>query len=199
MANNKKGSFEMKGFRALGFTLAFRGNDIEKGIEMYERFELDGRGVWKYGLEEDWRDLWRGHTKIAGRKLLKIHTEALREMFGVSHYQQLWRAGGVVERRARAASSTDRAVAVQHFRDSLSVRQGQAKGHGAPDAGHQMMGEEMAGCIERIEAMVREDRRTQTANSQQVKFALLSAAVRLRGLPSEHRFCALIPPSFPRE
>ena len=44
---------------------------------MYERLELDDRGVWKYGLEEDWRDMWRGHTKIAGRKLLKIHAEAL--------------------------------------------------------------------------------------------------------------------------
>ena len=79
------------------------------------------------------------------------------------------RADGVVERRARAASSTDRAVAVQHFRDSLSVRKGQAKGHGAPDAGHQMMGEEMEGCITRIEAMVSGDRRTQAAHGYQAQ------------------------------
>lgn len=197
MANNKKGSFEIKGFRALGFTLAFRGNDIEKGVEMYERFELDGRGVWKYGLEEDWRDLWRGHTKIAGRKLLKIHAEALREVFGVSHYQQLWRADGVVERRARAASSTDRAVAVQHFRDSLSVRKGQAKGHGAPDAGHQMMGEEMAGCIERIEAMVRGDRRAQAAHGHQVTLPLLSAALHV--VHRQHLFTRYGPTPGPRD
>ena len=56
-----------------------------------------------------------------------------------------------------------------------------------------MMGEEMEERIGRIEAMVREDRRTHTAHGQQVTCALLSAAVcvRLRAVACKRRVCAL--------
>jgi len=36
MANNVKGRFELKGFRALGVVLEFQGNDVEEGIRLYE-------------------------------------------------------------------------------------------------------------------------------------------------------------------
>jgi len=54
-----------------------------------------------------------------------------------------------------------------------------------------MMGEELEERIGRIEAMVREDRRTHTAHGQQVTCALLSAAVCLREVACKRRDCAL--------
>jgi hypothetical protein len=35
-ANNAKGRFEMACFKALGFTLVYKGKDIEGGVELYE-------------------------------------------------------------------------------------------------------------------------------------------------------------------
>ena len=67
MANNAKGRSEMS-FKALGFTLVYSGKDIEHGIEMYEKGGLDGKSVKEYGLEESDKDLWRGRTKVAGKK-----------------------------------------------------------------------------------------------------------------------------------
>ena len=165
MANNAKGRSEMKGFKALGFTLVFNGKDIEHGIELYEKGGLDRKSVKEYGLEESDKDLWRGRTKLAGKKLLYIHKEALRKVFGdtsIHSYQDLWKVGGVVERAARRADSIARSSALQHLRESLSVRKGQAQESGHADTGHQQMRDEMEECIGRIEMMVREDRQKQS-------------------------------------
>jgi hypothetical protein len=70
--NNAKGCSEMKGFKTLGFMLVFNGKKIEHGIELYEKGGLDRKSVKEYGLEESDKDLWRGHTKVAGKKLLYI-------------------------------------------------------------------------------------------------------------------------------
>jgi hypothetical protein len=140
MANNAKGRSEMKGFKALGFTLVFNGKDIEHGIELYEKGGLDRKSVKDYGLEESDKDLWRGRTKVAGKKLLYIHNEALWQVFGdtsIHSYQDLWKVGGVVERAARRADSIARSLALQHLRESLSVRKGQAQESGHADTGHQ--------------------------------------------------------------
>ncbi len=42
---------EMKGFKSLGFTLVYKGNDIEDGIESYEKGCLDRQSVKDYGPE----------------------------------------------------------------------------------------------------------------------------------------------------
>jgi hypothetical protein len=165
MANNVKGRFEMKGFKALGFTLVYKGNDIEDGIELYEKGCLDHKSVKDYGLEESQMDLWREHTKVAGKKLLKFRTKALRQVFGdtsISSYQALWKVGGVVERAARRADSIARSLALQHFRESLSVRKGQTRASGHADTGHQQMSDEMEEFIGRIDTMVRADRQEQS-------------------------------------
>jgi hypothetical protein len=165
MANIAKGRSEMKGFKALGFTLVFNGKDIEHGIELYEKGGLDRKSVKEYGLEESDKDLWRGRTKVAGKKLLYIHKEALRQVFGdtsIYRYQDLWKVGGVVERAARRADSIARSSALQHLRESLSVRKGQAQESGHADTGHQQMRDEMEECTGRIEMMVREDRQKQS-------------------------------------
>jgi hypothetical protein len=165
MANNAKGRSEMKGFKALGFTLRYNSKDIEHGIEMYEKGGLDGKSVREYGLEESEKDLWRGRTKVAGKKLLYIHKEALRQVFGdtsIYSYQDLWKVGGVVERAARRADSIARSSALEYLRESLSVRKGQAQESGHADTGHQQMSDEMEECIGRIEGMVREDRLKQS-------------------------------------
>jgi hypothetical protein len=165
MVNNAKGRSEMKGFKALGFTLVFNGKDIERGIELYDKGGLDGKSVKEYGLEESDKDLWRGRTKVAGKKLLYIHKEALRQVFGdtsIHSYQDLWKVGGVVERAARQADSIARSSALQHLRESLSVRKGHAQESGHADTGHQHMSDEMEECMGRIEMMVREDRQKQS-------------------------------------
>jgi hypothetical protein len=99
----------------LGFTLVFNGKGIEHGIELYEKGGLDRKSVKEYGLEESEKDLWRGRTKVAGKKLLYIHKEALRKVFGdtsIHSYQNLWKVGGVVERAARRADSIARSSAL---------------------------------------------------------------------------------------
>jgi hypothetical protein len=40
-----KGRFERKVFKALGFTLVFNGKDIERGVELYEKGDLDRKSV----------------------------------------------------------------------------------------------------------------------------------------------------------
>ena len=153
MANNSKGSSEMKGFKALGIIPKYNGNDMEEGIRLYESSEIDGRRVKQYGLEESGHDLWRGDTKVAGKKLLMIRPAALQHMFGdvsISGYSSLWRVGGAVDKKAQQADRTARALAVTHFRDSLKVRQGQGG-----DGGHQHMIEEMKHCMKRVEDMTR--------------------------------------------
>ena len=50
MAKNPKGESELQGFKALGFKLVYKGNDIERGIHDYEAGTIDGRGLNKYGL-----------------------------------------------------------------------------------------------------------------------------------------------------
>jgi hypothetical protein len=159
--NNDKGRFERKCFKALGFTLVFNGNDIERGVELYEKGGLDRKSVKEYGLEESDRDLWRGNIKVAGKKLLYFRREALRKVFcdtSIHSYQDLWKVGGVVERAARRADSIARSSALQHLWESLSVRQGQAQESGHADTGHQQMSAEMEECIGRIKMMVGEDR-----------------------------------------
>jgi hypothetical protein len=165
MANNAKGRTEMKGFKQLGFTLEFNGKDIERGVELYEKSGLDRKSVKEYGLQESDKDLWRGRTKVAGKKLLYIHKEALRQVFGdasIHSYQDLWKVGGVVERSARRADNIARSSALQHLRESLSIRKGQAQESWHADTGHQQMRDEMEECIGRIEMMVREDRQKQS-------------------------------------
>ena len=155
MANNTKGRAEMKGFRELGISLMYNGNDIEHAITLYENSALDRMQIQLHGLQESHFDLWRGQTKIAGKKLLMIHTKALQHIFDdtkISSYQDLWREDGAVERRARQASRTSRLNALVYFRESLDVRVGQGAGAGA-DAGHQHMVSQMKQCIKRIEAM----------------------------------------------
>jgi hypothetical protein len=39
----------MKGFKSLGFTLMYKGNDIEDGIESYEKGFFDRKSVKDYG------------------------------------------------------------------------------------------------------------------------------------------------------
>ena len=41
----------MKGFKSLGFTLVYKGKDIEDGIESYEKGCLDCKSMKDYGLE----------------------------------------------------------------------------------------------------------------------------------------------------
>ena len=110
MANNTKGRAEMKGFRELGISLMYNGNDIEHAITLYESSALDRMQIQQHGLQESRFDLWHGQTKIAGKKLLMIHTKALQHIFGdtkISSYQDLWREDGAVERRARQASTSE--------------------------------------------------------------------------------------------
>ena len=155
MANNTKGRAEMRGFRELGISLTYNGNDIEHAITLYENSALDRMQIQQHGLQESHVDLWRGQTKIAGKKLLMIHTEALQHIFGdktITSYPDLWREDGAVERRARQASPTSRLNALVYFRESLDVRVGQGARAGA-DAGHQHMVSQMRECIKRIEAM----------------------------------------------
>ena len=133
---------------------------------MYEKGGLDGKSVREYGLEESEKDLWRGRTKVAGKKLLYIHKEALRQEFGdtsIYRYQDLWKVGGAVERAARRADSIARFSALQYLRESLSIRKGQAQESGHADTGHQQINDEMEECIGRIEGMVREEGKTHKA------------------------------------
>ena len=89
---------------------------------------MDGKRVKEEGLEECEKDVWRGgHTKVAGKTLLYIRREALRQLFGdtcIDNYQTLWKVGAVVERAARRADSIARSSALQHLRESLKLRQG---------------------------------------------------------------------------
>ena len=169
MANNPKGRAEMKGFRELGVRLTYNGNDIEHAITLYEKSALDRMQIQQHGLQESHVDLWRGHTKIAGKKLLMIHTKALQHLFedaSISSYQDLWREDGAVERRARQASRTSRDNALVYFRESVDVRVRQAASAGA-DAGHQHMVAQMKQCIKRIEAMDNaSDARKETKKAQ---------------------------------
>ncbi len=116
-------------------------------------------------MEESDKDLWRGRIKVAGKKLLYIHNEALRKVLGdtsIRSYQDLWKVGGVVERAARRADSIARSSTLQPLSESLSVRKGQAQESGHADTGHQQTIDEMEECIGRIEMMVREDRQKQS-------------------------------------
>ena len=104
-------------FKAMGFTVACacKGKDIEEGIAMYAQGGVDGKRVNEVGLEECEKDVWRGHTKVAGKKLLYIRREALRQLFGdtcIDSYHALWKVGAVVERAARRADSIRRSSAL---------------------------------------------------------------------------------------
>jgi hypothetical protein len=81
--------------------------------------------VKEEGLEECEKDMWRGQTKVAGKKLRYIRREALRQLFGdtcIDSYQALGKVGAVVEKAARRAESIARSLALQHLRDSLKLR-----------------------------------------------------------------------------
>ncbi len=75
---------------------------------------MDGKSVKEEGLEECEKDVWRGHTKVAGKKLLYIRREeleALWQLFGdtcIHSYQSLWKVGDVVKRAVRRADSIAR-------------------------------------------------------------------------------------------
>ena len=64
--------------RELGIRLTYNGNDIEQAITLDENSALDRKQIQEHGLQESHVDLWRGKTKIAGKKLLMIHTAPLR-------------------------------------------------------------------------------------------------------------------------
>ena len=132
-------------------------------------------------MKESLKDLYHGHTTVAGKKLLFIRTEALQHMFGdesIAKYQDLWRENGAVERRAWEASSGDRRLAVHYFRESLKIRERQAADHGSRDAGsgrpdgHQQMCNALGDCIKRIEGMDKRAR-SQVAWPALHAFALL--------------------------
>jgi len=157
MVNNAKGRAELNGFRSLGVALKFHDNDIEEGIRKYEASQIDGRRVREYGLDESHYDLKTDCKKFAGKKLLMIRTAALQHMFGdvsISSYASLWKVGGAVDKKAQQTDSIGRETAVAYFRDSLARQQ-----PGGGDRGHQYMLDEMRHCIERIECLVRDDRR----------------------------------------
>ncbi len=62
---------------------------------------------------------------MAGKKLLYIRREALRQLFGdtcIDSYQALGKVGAVVERAARRVGSIARSSALQHLCESLKVR-----------------------------------------------------------------------------
>ena len=152
MANNTKGRAEMKGFKELGFALTYKGKDIQEGIELYEGSALERHRLHEYGLKESRYN----HPKIAGKKLVMIHTQALRLVFGeasISGYQDLWCEHGVVEKRALQTSRTSRLNALKHFGESLGVRVRQANSSGGADASHQGMIDDMKHCIDRIKAL----------------------------------------------
>ena len=189
-----KGRFERKGFKALGFKLVFNDKDIELGVELYEKGDLDRKSVKEYGLEESDKDLWRGRTKVAGKKLLFFRREALRKVFGdtsIHSYQDLWKVGGAVERAARRADSIARSSALQHWRQSLSVRKGQAQESGHADTGHQQMRDEMEECIGRIEMMVREDRKKQLLKEGKAHAAGSNASQKSKGKGMANAFALL--------
>jgi hypothetical protein len=82
--SNAKGRIETKAFKALGFTLVYKGKDIERGIELHARNCLESQSVKRYGLEESNMDM-QGHPVAAAysglsgsKKLLKLRTKALR-------------------------------------------------------------------------------------------------------------------------
>jgi hypothetical protein len=89
----------MKGLKAFGFTLVYNGKNIEHGIVVYEKGELNRKSVKEYGLEESEKDLWPERTKVAGKKLLYIHKEALRQVFATRPctvtrtFGSAWRGG----------------------------------------------------------------------------------------------------------
>jgi hypothetical protein len=83
-------------------------------------------------MKESLKDLYHGHTTVAGKKLLFIRTAAMQHMFGdesITIYQDLWRENGAVERRAQEASSGDRRLAVHYFRESLNICAWQTADH----------------------------------------------------------------------
>jgi hypothetical protein len=62
---------------------------------------------------------------VAGKTLLYIRREALRQLFGdkcIDSYQALWKVGAVVERAARQACTIARSSALQHLRESLKLQ-----------------------------------------------------------------------------
>jgi hypothetical protein len=156
MANNPKGEHELKGFKALGFALRFNGNDVEEGIRRYEAGTLDGSKVAAYGLKLSRFDLWRGQTKVAGKKLLMYRDDALQQIFkdaSITKYPDIWEANGALEQQARRAGSIARQNAVSAFAKSLEMRKRQAARGGGADAGHQAMIDAIEGCIQRIKSM----------------------------------------------
>ena len=119
---------------------------------MYESSALEHHRLHEYGLKESRYN----HPKIGGKKLVMIHTQALRQVFGdpsISGYQDLWREHGVVENRALQASRTSRLNALKHFGESLGVRVRQANSSGGADASHQSMIDDLKHCIDRIKAL----------------------------------------------
>ncbi len=105
--------------------------------------------------------MWRGHTNVTGKKLLCVRREALRQLFGDTCIHSYWRhvhplihpqlpgasegrchggEGGAAGRHRRARSS-----ALEHLRESLKVRIGQARPSG--HTGHQQKLDEMEECI----------------------------------------------------
>ena len=88
----------------------------------FQGAEMDGKRVKEEGMEECEKDVCRGHTKAADKKLLYIRREALRQLFGdtcIDRYQALWKVGAVVERAARRADSIARSSALEYLRESL--------------------------------------------------------------------------------
>ena len=155
MANNPKGQSELRGFKELGFDLKYNGKDILQGIKDYRFDKLDGRGVRSCGLEESALDLWEAKNKIAGKKLLMLHREALQQVFGpfTVKYEDIWMPNGPLDQKARTAEATARRDAVAAFHESLRIRRKQADRRDAPDRAHQRMINMMENCISRIEAM----------------------------------------------
>ena len=93
----------------------------------FQGAEMDGKRVKEEGLEECEKDVWRGQTKTAGKKLLYIRREALRQLFGdtcIDSYQALWKVGALVERASRRTDIIARTSDLQHLRESLKLRGG---------------------------------------------------------------------------
>ena len=153
MATNLKGFHEMLGLKQLGFKIV----DIERGIEMYETSEMSNRDLKRYGLKESSYDLYKGKLKVAGKKALYIHDDAVQSITGGAavNYIDMWRSGGAVEKQIKLAKSEELAAARRHLEQSLSIRKRQSHGK-APDMSHKAMIDGLLHCIATISRVANE-------------------------------------------
>ena len=145
---------------------------------------MTSRRLKAYGLKESAYDLYVGNNQVAGKKLLMIEFQKLKEVFGgsVSQYQDLWKKGGVVENKIEEVSSRETlATAKRHFDASLSMRKKQSNSRRnqgkSVDKAHLAMIDGLAGCITKIVQVSNaiEDRERGQSTIKQEKVAVAQA------------------------